>query len=285
MILSILLVLASGFTHAVWSLFAKRSGNKAVFLWSIMILTTIILFPQFIIEMLSVRLSLPAWGLLALSALLQAAYALMLTFAYRMGDLSQVYPIMRGTSTLQIPLVGVLLLHESLTLFGWLGLCCMIFGFLLLSGIFLHRGASQAVFGELKPFLMAFCIGLCTTCYVFVDKLNLQHISTWSLLEVTNIGFVAGLTPLVLTSGHLRAEWNLNKKTILLGTVLNPGSYLLFLFAMKEAPVALIAPLRECGTVFATLLGIYVLNEGHGRLRICCSILIAMGIVLIGLLG
>ncbi|NOV01604.1 DMT family transporter [Paenibacillus planticolens] len=282
-IVSILLVLASGLTHAIWSLFTKSSRNKSVFLWSIIMVTTVILLPFLIRELWLHPLSLASYGLLLLSAALQSIYALLLSRTYNMGDLSQIYPIMRGTSTLFIPIVGVVFLRESLSVYGWLGLLCMVIGFVSLSGIFTGKKAASAA--SIKPFLMALCVGLCTTCYVFVDKLNLQHISAISLLEVTNIGFVAALTPIVIASKQLRMEWKLNSRIILLGAILNPGSYLLFLFAMKYAPVAHISPIREIGTVFATILGIVILKEKQGKLRIMCSILITIGISLIGFFG
>jgi uncharacterized membrane protein len=284
-IVSILLVIASGLTHAIWSLFTKSSHNKSVFLWSIIMVTTVILLPFLIRELWLHPLSLSSYGLLLLSAAFQSIYALLLARTYNMGDLSQIYPIMRGTSTLFIPIVGVLFLRETLSIYGWLGLLFMVTGFLALSGIFTGKRSGTASRSNIKPFLMALCVGLCTTCYVFVDKLNLQHISAISLLEVTNIGFVAALTPIVIASKQLRLEWKLNTRIILLGAILNPGSYLLFLFAMKYAPVAHISPIREIGTVFATILGIVVLKEKQGKKRITCSILITIGILLIGFFG
>ncbi|TXK75888.1 EamA family transporter [Paenibacillus sp. N3.4] len=281
-IVSLLLVVASGLTHAVWSLFTKSSQNKSVFLWSIMMVATIGLLPYLIRELWLNPLSLKAYGFLLLSACLQSIYSMLLARTYNMGDLSQVYPIMRGTSTLLIPIGSVLFLRETLTLYGWIGLLCMLIGFIWLSGIFARK---QTTTGTVKPFLMALCVGVCTTCYVFVDRINLQHVSAISLLEVTNIGFVAALTPIVLRSKQIRVEWKLNAKIILLGTILNPGSYLLFLFAMKFAPVAHISPVREIGTVFATILGIVVLREKQGTLRIICSILILIGILIISFFG
>ncbi|NEW05056.1 EamA family transporter [Paenibacillus sp. SYP-B3998] len=284
-IVALLLVLTSGLTHAIWSLFAKKSNNKSVFLWSITMLTTIILFPSFVKEMWFNPLTLQAYGLILLSALLQGAYALLLSRTYNAGDLSQVYPIMRGTSTLLIPIVSVLFLGESLSILGWMGLIIMISGFILLSGIVRNHSKSPLAAVTIKPVLLALCVGVCTTCYVLVDKLNLQHISALTLLEVTNIGFVAALTPTVLASKQLRMEWKLNGKIILLGAILNPGSYLLFLLALTYAPVAHISPIREIGSVFATLLGIIVLKEKQGLIRIICSILITIGIILIGMFG
>lgn len=286
MLLPILLVLASGMAHAVWSMFTKRSLNKGVFLWSIMMIPSVLLLPVLVTELWRHPLNAGAYGLLLLSVLLQALYSWLLSKTYELGDLSQIYPIMRGTSTLLVPIIGVLFLKESLSAFGWIGIVLMIGGFFLLSGIGSRRKNEQAAQPQsLKPFGLALCVGLCTTSYVFVDKLNLQHVSPLSLLEVTNIGFVLGLTPLVLRSRQLKQEWSRNRSTIFLGAVLNPGSYLLFLFAMQQAPMAHISPLREVGTVFATFLGVLLLKEQQGLKRISTSIVVFCGILLIGMLG
>lgn len=285
MILPTFLVLASGMAHAVWSMFTKRSLNKSVFLWSIMMIPTVILLPVLIVELVREPLTMPAYALLVLSMALQALYSWLLSQTYELGDLSQIYPIMRGTSTLLVPLIGVFFLGETLSSFGWTGIACMLGGFLVLSGVG-DKGAKQGSRKQgLKPVLMALCVGLCTTSYVFVDKLNLQHISPLSLLEVTNIGFVAGLTPALLASRQLRQEWKVNRSTIMLGALLNPGSYLLFLFALEQAPMARLGPLREVGTVFAAFLGILLLKEQQGKKRILCSIVIFGGILLIGMWG
>ncbi|MEK4052875.1 EamA family transporter [Paenibacillus sp. FSL F4-0087] len=285
MILPIVLVLASGMAHAVWSMFTKRSLNKSVFLWSIMMIPTVILLPVLIVELVREPLSMPAYALLVLSMALQALYSWLLSQTYELGDLSQIYPIMRGTSTLLVPLIGVAFLGETLSMFGWLGIACMIVGFTVLSGVGSRVGKSGSSVTGSKPVLMALCVGLCTTSYVFVDKLNLEHISPLSLLEVTNIGFVAGLTPALLASRQLRQEWQKNRSTIMLGALLNPGSYLLFLFALQQAPMARLGPLREVGTVFAAFLGILLLKEQQGKKRIFCSIVIFGGILLIGMWG
>ncbi|WP_223868832.1 DMT family transporter [Paenibacillus sp. UASWS1643] len=285
MILPTMLVLASGMAHAVWSMFTKRSLNKSVFLWSIMMIPTVILLPVLIMELAREPLSIAAYALLILSMGLQALYSWLLSQTYELGDLSQIYPIMRGTSTLLVPLIGVTFLGETLSLYGWIGIACMLGGFTVLSGV----GSRDVTMGSrrtgLKPVLMALCVGLCTTSYVFVDKLNLEHISPLSLLEVTNIGFVAGLTPALLASRQLRQEWKVNRSTIMLGALLNPGSYLLFLFALQQAPMARLGPLREVGTIFAAFLGILLLKEQQGKKRILCSIVIFAGILLIGMWG
>ncbi|MCJ8014553.1 DMT family transporter [Paenibacillus sp. KQZ6P-2] len=285
MLLPILLVLTSGMAHAVWSMFIKRSLNKGVFLWSIMMIPSVILLPVLIVELWHHPLSWGAYSLLLLSVALQALYSWLLSKTYELGDLSQIYPIMRGTSTLLIPIIGVLFLKESLSVYGWIGIVLMLGGFFLLSGAGSRSKGANKQPQSLKAFALALVVGLCTTSYVFVDKLNLQHVSPIALLEVTNIGFVLGLTPLVLASGQLQQEWRKNRSTIFLGAVLNPGSYLLFLFAMQQAPMAHIGPLREIGTVFATFLGVLLLKEQQGLKRISTSIVVFCGILFIGMLG
>lgn len=286
MLLPILLVIASGMAHAVWSMFTKRSRNKSVFLWSIMMVATILLLPVLITELWRNPLTVGSYGLLLVSVILQAIYSWLLSKTYELGDLSQIYPIMRGTSTLLVPIIGVLFLSESLSIFGWIGIICMLGGFIVLSGFGSRSKLSNPQIYSKKPILMALCVGLCTTCYVFVDKLNLQHISPLALLEVTNIGFVIGLTPAVLASRKMIwDELRINRSTIILGSILNPGSYLLFLFAMQQAPMAHISPIREIGTVFATFLGIMLLKEQQGFKRISCSVVIFCGILLIGVWG
>ncbi|MCD9023959.1 DMT family transporter [Cohnella silvisoli] len=279
---SVLLVIGSGLTHAVWNLFAKKSNNKSVFLWSMLALTSLILLPSFLSEMFTAALPLKAYVLIVLSLLLQGCYAVLLTKTYDNGELSQVYPIMRGTGTLLIPVIGVVFLGESLSAWGWAGLACIISGFFILSGWSFRMRARKFAF---KPVMLAMGVGLCTTCYVWVDKINLQYLSPLSLLEIANIGFMLALTPAVLGTKQLKEEWANNWKQILLGSVLNPGSYLLFLFAMLHAPIAHISPIREIGTVFATLLGVLILKERQGFQRIMASVLIVIGIIAISAAG
>jgi uncharacterized membrane protein len=56
--------------------------------------------------------------------LIHGVYVLLLAKTYTIGGLSQVYPIMRGTSPLLVPVIGVLVLSETLKLQGWVGILC-----------------------------------------------------------------------------------------------------------------------------------------------------------------
>lgn len=291
MSISLILVLASGLAHAVWNLFTKSSADKSVYLWCIFMPSTILLLPLLAGEMGRTAFSPAALGMLACSAALQAFYAWLLSHTYRRGDLSQVYPVMRGTPTLLIPLAGICFLGERITLWGWLGIALMLAGFAVM-GKGSRPGAANGTetAGEppfwTQPVVMALGVGLTITCYTLVDKWNLQHLSPLALLEVTNIGFVLGLTPAVVRQGRqmkeiVTAGWS----RILPGAILSPGSYLLFLFAIREAQVAHLAPLREIGIVFGTVLGLVLLKESFPARRLTASAIVLSGILLIAFLG
>lgn len=279
---SLLLVIGSGLAHAVWNLFAKKSESKAVFLWAMYIPSTVALLPVMWKELTTVYLSVGAWLLIALSVLLQGVYALLLSITYKRSDLSQAYPIMRGTSTLLVPVLGVVFLHESLPPVGWIGVLCLLAGFVVMSGWTPARNRPRL---SPAPFLLALTVGLCTTTYTLVDKLNLDTLSPLALLAVTNIGFILGLTPSAMSSGKITEIVFRQWKSFAVGAVLSPGSYLLFLYAMQQAQVTYIAPLREVGIVFGALLGMIVLKEKHGTSRIAASVVVVAGIFLIAVSG
>ncbi|CAM3592443.1 MULTISPECIES: DMT family transporter [Paenibacillus] len=281
-LLALLLVLSSGLTHALWNLFTKRSIHKSVFLWCIHSVTLIILMPYFWIEMSQLTLSLKVYGFILLSMTIQGGYILLLSKAYTHGDMSQVYPFMRGLGAMLTSLCSLVLFHEQMSTAGVLGLSAIIFSLFALSGI--RAGSRQNVNG--KALIYACLVGLCISGYTLTDKAILDAgVSPVLLIQLSNISYFIALIIPVLRSGQLKREWSVNWRTILLGSVLAPGSYLLFLFAMRLTPLAHIAPIREISTVFGTIFGILILREQQGSRRIVMSSLITLGIITIAIWG
>lgn len=277
--LAIALVLGSGFVHSIWNLYTKKSMNKIVFLWICQIIAVIVLIPWTAAEWDAVHFTGAALLIMLASVVLHGMYVLLLAATYTVGDLSQVYPIMRGTSPLLVPFMAVLFLDESLSPMGWVGVAAIVAGILFLSEIRLRQRSSA------RAPLLAFAVGLCIAGYIVVDKMALNYFPAVIVLQATNVGNVLVLTWAALRSRAIGQELRVNWKTMLLGGVLAPGGYLLFLFAVSLAPVAQLAPMREIGTVFGTLLGIFILKEQQGPRRIMTSILITAGIIILGLWG
>lgn len=223
--------------------------------------------------------SVPAigWLLIVASMTLHGAYVLLLAKAYSIGDMSQVYPIMRGTSPLIVPIIGVLLLSEHLELLGWFGIISIVVGIFLVGDIRIKGRWSITN----RTVILAFMVGLMITSYTVVDKVTLHYIPAFTLNMASNIGNLLALTYITIRSKAIKHEWTMNWKTILLGGILAPGGYILFLKALELMPVSQLAPMREIGTVFTTLMGIFILQEPQGRNRIIASVLITIGIIML----
>lgn len=279
MLFSLMLVAGSGLMNAVWNMFAKKSSDKGVFLGSIMTTAAVLLLPALVRELSVHSLPLKAYLFMLCSMTLQSIYAFLLARAYQYGELSSIYPVMRGTGVLIIPLVGVQFLNESVSGLGWLGILCIVAGLL---GAGLRSPAAQTAPLD-RSLTIAFLVGMCIAGYTVVDKMTLQFISPLALLQVSSFGFMLPHLPGMLSRQRMQAEWSRNWKLILLGSFLSPGSYLLFLFAMNLAPVSHLAPAREIGTVFAALFGILFLKEKQGWKRLLGAAAITAGIIMISL--
>lgn len=279
--IAILLVFGSGFLHSVWNLYTKKSHNKNVFLWFCQLVAIIVFLPWAILEWNSSQLS--GIGLLVViaSMFLHGLYIILLATTYSVGDLSQVYPIMRGTSPLLVPLLGVTLLNEKLTVMGWSGVLSIVLGIALLSNIKFKRNELSS----LKAPLLALAVGICIASYIVVDKIALNYVSAVILNEATNFGNLLALSWATFNSRGILNELKANWKIMLLGGIIAPGGYLLFLFALSLAPVAQLAPMREIGTVFGTVMGIFILREKQGTRRILTSFLIIIGVIILGIWG
>lgn len=273
---AIILVIISGLLHSIWNLFAKQSINKDAFLWFCQWAATIIFLPFVLIEIRSITsVSVSGLSLILLSMLFHGLYVILLARAYMVGDLSQVYPIMRGTSPLLVPVIGMFLLDEKLELSGVIGVSLIVTGIFLNGDIKSFRNLKNSN----KGIIYAFLVGCMITTYTIIDKLTLKYIPPITLNEATNLGNMIALSFFVFKSGGVRSEWKVNWRTILLGGILAPGGYILFLKALEFEPVSQLAPMREIGTVFGTLFGILILKESKGLSRIIASVLITLGII------
>lgn len=261
----------------------EKSENKMAFLWLITLPTTIILLPVLIWDLMQIQLTGFIVLLLFMSFFFQGCYTWLMAKAYTYGDISQVYPIMRGTGTLLIPFFSAIFFQEYLSVPGWLGVICIVIGVFAISGMIGIGRNIQPV----NPLALryAFAVGLCITGYTLTDKQIVQQLSPFAILEIANFACLIVAGRFIWKKGLIRREWQKNWRTIVLGAILSPGSYLLFLFAMTLAPLAAIAPIREVSTVFGTLLGILLLKERQRLWRLSMSLMITIGIISIAVWG
>ena len=117
---NLVLLLVSAVIHVVAHVALKRAQNRTAFVWWMLVWGVLLYSPVLLLA----HPAIPAlvWGILAVSALLEVFYFLAIARAYRLGDLSLVYPLARGTAPLFLLLWTVLFLADPLSLWGMAGI-------------------------------------------------------------------------------------------------------------------------------------------------------------------
>jgi drug/metabolite transporter (DMT)-like permease len=265
-----LAVLGAALLHAAWNALVKSSQDKqldTVGLAAAAGVLSLALIPW---------LETPAresWPWLAASAAVHILYFLFLAGAYRFGELSYTYPIMRGGGPMIVALVGALVLGEVLPLKQWIGVGFVCAGILAFaSGAHDRRATAYAIANAVV-----------IAAYTLIDAEGAR--SSGAPVSYTLWFFAANgvfITAMGLASrgsavlGYLEKNW----KRSLAGGVCSLGAYGVALWAMTKAPVALVAVLRETAVIFGAILGALFLNEKLTPRRLA-----ATGAVLAGLIA
>lgn len=270
-----LLVLFAALMHASWNAIVKSSSAK-------LLDTVSITFGAGLIGLVTLPLlPLPeraAWWFLFWSVVLHFLYFMALVGAYRWGDLSLAYPLMRGLAPLIVAVVGVFALDEHLTAAMSAGV------FLISAGILVPAwwrpvGAPPVL---RKGTLIALANAVVIASYTLVDgagtRLSGNPISYCQWLFFLNAFPILVVALVIHGRGvwrHAVQRWKLG----FAGAALTVGAYGIVLWAMTQAPVAAVAALRETSVVFAAVIGTALFKEQLGRLRVGGALLVAAGIV------
>jgi drug/metabolite transporter (DMT)-like permease len=218
----------------------------------------------------------PSFPYVVASAVIHSGYKLFLVKAYQSGDLSQVYPLARGTAPLLTTVAAYYIAGEVLSPLMMAGVAMVLSGIYVLG---VHGGHRAAV---MKSAAVMFALGTSVfiAAYTIVDGLGVRL--SQSAAGYTAAAFVAdcGLFSTIvlwwrgrgLLKG-MREQWH--KGAIAGG--LSFGSYWIALWAMTAAPIAAVAALRETSILFALMLGSFWLKEALTVPRVVAAALIVAG--------
>jgi drug/metabolite transporter (DMT)-like permease len=113
---AITLILIAAVAHASWNLFSKQAAQTGAisFIWLAATAGTILYIPVIAVAWAGGWLHLTAlgWVFMAGTGVLESAYFVFLQSGYRLGDLSLVYPVGRGTGALLAAVAGIVFLGE-----------------------------------------------------------------------------------------------------------------------------------------------------------------------------
>ena len=131
--LSLGLVLLSAVVHATWNLLLKRSDEKVVFMWWLLVTASVLLVPVGVVLFWLHPFSHPGWAFVLATTVLHALYFVMLGRGYTEGDLSLVYPIARGIGPMLVPILAVIILSEDIAGLAIIGIVAIVAGIFTIS--------------------------------------------------------------------------------------------------------------------------------------------------------
>ena len=270
-----LAVLAAAALHAAWNSVIKNGGDKESAVLLLSLVHGAFALPSIVVVPLPDPISYP-W--LAASALLHTGYQLFLVKAYSHGDLSQTYPLARGTAPLivtavSVTVLGVVLAPAQLT--GALLISAGILTMALLGGDTVNRLRGRALAWALGTagFTAAYTLadgigarlsGSATGYLMWMFLLNAFGMVLWSLFTRGPAAFLV-LRPMLSVGVSAGA--------------LSLASYWIAIWAFTQAPIALVAALRETSILFALLIAVFWLREPVNRWRWMSAGLVVAGIV------
>ena len=273
-----LAVLLAALLHAGWNALVKVGADKhasmaAVVLGHVPLALLVLPFvPAPAAE------SLP-W--LVAGVALHLGYQLFLIAGYRAGDLTQVYPIARGSAPLIVAAVSVGALGVTL---GRVELLAVV----LIGGGVASLALVRRADGARNPRAVATALGTggFIAAYSLVDGTGARVAGTalgyWSWAALGNAAAFTAWTA-VARPGLLGALAR-DRTTLLAGLAGGTASYLayaLVVWAFVHAPIALVSALREVSIVFALVIGTVWLKERLDLAKVASTAVTISGAVLL----
>ena len=284
--LSLGLVLLSALAHSTWNLLLKRSSEPEIFVWWLLVVEAVLMLPLGVVLFWLFPIAPVGWLFVLATVILHVLYFILLGRGYAQGDLSVVYPIARGFGPMLVPILAVLLLRETVALPAILGIAAIVVGIYIISWT-----------GELQRFLLrpwnimrntgaryAVLTGLTIAMYAIIDKRGVSHIQPFLYLYLMSLGSAVLLFPYIHRKWGIQAmglTWISSRTSIVLAGLLAFLAYGLVLTAFSLSRVSYVAPAREVGIVVGVLMGVLILKEPFGRVRLAGSSVIVLGLILI----
>ena len=272
--IAVVLVLVSALMHATWNAIVKFSGERL----AVMAVIDAMCFA--IALALTPFVSFPppaAWPFMFASILLAVGYKFGLLGAYRHGDFTVAYPLMRGSSPLMVALITLVLGLDTIPAAGYAGIALISLGLFAL--VDWNRGT---------PVLMMFALGTGATLAVatLLDGTAVRGYSDPLAYLIWLEVFEHMPLPLFALAFRrpqfnvvLQTQWRMAG----IAAVNRIGSYGLMVFAMSMAAIAPLAALRETSVIFAAMISYFVLKEPFGPKRAIATAIVLGGIALLQL--
>jgi uncharacterized membrane protein len=271
-----LAVLAGAAMHASWNAVLKFGGDRMVTMGIIALGHGI---PAMLLLPFMGSVNPACWPYLATSTLLHVGYRVFLVKAYEAGDMSQIYPLARGSAPLLTTLLGITLIGDSVSALALLGIATIGAGIVLMS----MKGGAELARIERRALGFAMLTALFICAYTLSDGLGARasrNAHAYAALLFAIDTPVTLLLVYLLRGKAMLAGMREHMGKGLIGGALSLGSYWIAIWAMTVAPIPLVAALRETSVLFGAAV---LLGERITWARGVAALLIVAGAILMRL--
>ena len=269
-------VILAAFLHAVWNAMVKKGDDKYVSLTAIVLghvpISIVVIF-------LTPTLSFQSIPYIFASAIFLAGYEWCLLSAYRLEDYTKVYPIARGTAPIFIIIISLFLFSLDISKFELIGVLVISFGIIILGF------QNIKTFKNYSAIVYAVATGIFISCYSISDgfggRLSNSPLNYTAWLMILNAVFFSILLKIMNMPRVPLKVLSEGKKIFFIGGTLSYIVYGTIVWAFTQAPVPLVAALRETSIIFALLIGTFFLKEKFTLLKVTATFIIFFGVVLL----
>jgi drug/metabolite transporter (DMT)-like permease len=271
-----LVVLLAALLHASWNFIVKNTQDKHFSMSFVVLGHTPFAVAALLFAPLPSFASLPY---ILAGAVLHVGYQLFLLASYRIGDLTQVYPLARGSAPLMVAAVSVMLLGLHLS---WIELTAVIIIGTGIMSLTLVRRSDGLRNG--RAAFLALITGGFIASYSLVDGLGARQAGTalgfYGWLSTVNAVMFAAIMG-VRRPGIVKRVVFQGWRLALCGGGASFFAYAMVTWAFTVAPIPLVAALRETSIVFALLLGVFVLKERLDLMKVLATVCTMLGVGLL----
>lgn len=276
----LVLVLFSSVLHAGWNYLAKTIPGGSVFVWLMACCASVVMTPFVLLWLWQFGFDWSGFNVavLALTGILHFVYFLVLQKGYETADLSVVYPLARGSGPVFSTLGAWLFLQEHIALKSLGALALIIIGVLIISGLGQKSiNPKKLRIGVFYGIFTGFLIAM----YTVFDGYAVRRLALAPIMVeyFSHPMRVLMLAPLARKRWpQVQQVWRAHHKKIWIVSGLSPLAFIIVLYAMRVAPVHLVAPAREISIVFGVIFGARLLTEENFKARLIGATLIVLGV-------
>ena len=269
-------VIFAALLHAIWNGMVKNFEDKVISVSAIVFGHV----PIAILVMLFLPLpTLESVPYIILSAIIHQGYQYYLISAYRIGDLTKVYPVARGSGPIVATLISIIFLELLISKVQTLSIFLICFG-IIIFGLF-NKNSLENNKTVVYSLATGFFIGSYSLADGYGARISLSPLSFIGWSFILN----AMIFPFVLKSMNYSNVFSrVIKEAKLIFWVGGTISYIVYgiiVWCFTKAPIPLVGALRETSIIFALLIGTFFLKEKFTFLKTAAVLTIFCGVTLI----